>query len=280
MVREVNPKVYTEKYYLTDCVGYKEFRESYGKMLEVRLKKVIEKVPSVKNHVVLDIGCGRGELVFWAARNGAKKAIGVDYSKSAIKLARNAKKYFNKKIQSKVEFFVMNAKKLNFPDKSIDSIFLVEVLEHLFPEEQELVFKEICRVLKDKGFVLVHTAPNKIFNDFTYKIWCYPLSTILVKFNNLIQRHNYPNLQSPSKIRTKSHKIMHVGEPTYFSLKRVIFQNGFCGKIMSTNVTINKPVLGWKDIIFNFVIYLYPLSKYFPFNVFWGNDFISVLRKR
>ena len=30
---------------------------------------------------VLDIGCGRGELVFWSAIKGADVVIGIDYSK-------------------------------------------------------------------------------------------------------------------------------------------------------------------------------------------------------
>ncbi len=279
-MRRVDPKYYDEKYYLTDCTGYREFKKSFGKILEPRLSRIVKEIPNLKNLSVLDIGCGRGELVFWAAENGAKRAIGVDYSKAAIKLANKAKKHYSPSVQSKVKFMVRDAKKLSFPKGSFDVIFLVEVLEHLYPEEQIIVFEKIKKILKGDGRVIVHTSPNKIFNDLTYRFWCYPLSTVLVKLNNLLTGNSYPNLSPPSEIRSSSHKIMHVSESTYFSLKKLFSRNGFCGKIFSTNVTVNKPVLSWKDLLFNFIVYLYPLSKYFPFNVFWGNDFIVILEKR
>lgn len=279
-MRRVAPSVYTRKYYTGDCSGYKEYEKSWGRILESRFKEIVKETPSVKGKKILDVGCGRGELVFWLAKNGAKESIGIDYSTNAIYFANKAKKRYSKKIQDGVGFEIMDAKNLKFADRYFDGVLFVETLEHLYPEEQELVLKEIFRVLKHNGFVLVHTAPNKIFNDLTYRFWCYPLSTVIVGVYNLLTKNNYGNLDSPTKIRTYSHKVMHVGEPTYFSLKLLFNKAGFKGKVRSTNVTVNKPEISWKDKFFNTLVYLYPLSKYFPFNIFWGNDFICVLTKR
>ncbi len=279
-MRRVDPKVYDKQYYLSDCSGYKEFKKSWGKILDPRLKRIVQEIPPVRGLKVLDIGCGRGELVFWAARQGAKEVIGIDYSKSAIKLAKKAKSYYSKKIQERIKFKVMDAKNLDFHKNSIDAVFLVEVLEHLYLEEQKIVFSEIRNVLKKKGFVIVHTAPSRLFNDFTYRIWCYPLSKLLVGISNLLTGGNYPNITKPSEIRTESHKVMHVGELTYFSLRKLIKIGGFKGKIKSTNITVKKPELSWKDKLFNFLVYLYPLSNFPPFNILWGNDFLAILRRR
>lgn len=278
--RRVDPFVYDERYYLTGCTGYKEFKKSWGKILEPRLKRIAKEIPSVKGLKVLDIGCGRGELVFWVARQGAKEVIGIDYSKAGIKLAKEAKKHYPKKIQEIVKFKVMDAKGLKFPEKSFDAVFSIEVLEHLYQEELEIVLSEIYRILKKNGYFVIHTAPSRLFNNLTYRFWCYPISTILVKVNNILSNSNYENLAEWKDLREKYHKLMHVNEPNYFSLKKLFKRRGFNGSIRSTNVTVLKPVLSWKDKLFNCIVYLYPLSAFFPFNIFWGNDFFAVLRKK
>lgn len=277
-MRRVNPSLYTKKYYLTNCSGYQEFKNTWGKELESRLRIIINRIPSVKGLRVLDIGCGRGELVFWSAINGAKKVVGIDYSKSAINLANEAKTKYNKDIKSKVSFKIFDAKDLSNLNSKYDAIFLVEILEHLYPEELIVLFKELGKCISKDGYIFVHTAPNKWFNDFTYKYWCYPISRIIIGINNITGKE-YTNLTPPKEIRDYYHNIMHVNEPNYFSLKKLFSKFGFKGEIESTNVTVNKPIYSWKDATFNFLVYLYPLSKHFPFNVLWGNDFITILRK-
>ena len=279
-MRRVNPKHYSEEYYLTDASGYDEFKISWGKILEPRLSRIAKEIPSVYGRKVLDIGCGRGELAFWSARNGAKEVVGIDYSRNAIKLANEAKKHYSRAVQKKVTFKIGDAKNLRFKNNGFEVVILTEVLEHLYPEEQLIVFQQIRRILTDGGFVFIHAAPSKWFNDFTYRFWCYPLSTINVGVNNLMTNGDYGNLDKPLKIRTRYHKIMHVNEPNYFSLKRIFKESGFEGKIRSTNITINKPEITWKDKLFNFLVFLYPLSKNVPFNILWGNDYFAVLRKK
>src|ERR1035437_147901 len=107
-MRRVNPKVYTKKYYLSDCTGFSEFKKSFGKILEPRFIELIKYFRIEPDIKVLDIGCGRGEMVFYAAHEGAS-AVGIDYSKQAIQLANLAKNKQNKIIQKKAEFIVMDA---------------------------------------------------------------------------------------------------------------------------------------------------------------------------
>lgn len=279
-MRRVDPKVYTEEYYLSDASGFNEYKRSFGKILEPRFKTLVAKLPPVNGLKVLDVGCGRGELVFWCVCNGAKRAVGIDYSTAAIKLSNRAKKVFNKSINEKVDFIKMDGKHLKFKDQSFDAVILTEVLEHLYPDEQEILLNEIYRVLAKNGFVFIHTAPSEWFNDYTYRYWCYPVSSLLVYLNNLITGHDYGNLSKYAEIRTESHKIMHVNEPNYFSLKKLFRHTGFKGKLRSTNVTVAKPIYSWKDSLFNFLVYFIPLSNFPPFNIIWGNDFYAILRKK
>lgn len=276
-MRRVNPKVYTKKYYLSDCTGYQQFKKSFGKDLEPRLRELI-KVFSIKEGMrVLDIGCGRGEMVIFAAKNKAE-AVGIDYSKSAIYLANLGKNRQSEEVKNKISFKVMDAKKLSFSDSTFDMVILTDVVEHLYPEELEMVFKEIKRVLKKSGLVIIHTAPNKLFNDIFYRFYSYPLGMIVVSLWNFITRRRYPCIARPRDLRTDSHTVMHINEPTYFSLRNLYNEFKFSWTIESTNITAKKPILGFKDRIFNFIVFIDPFSRKFPLNILCGSDFISVLK--
>lgn len=275
-MRSVNQKVYTKKYYLSDCTGYKEYITSYGDKLEPRLQKIANLIEIEKNTKVLDIGCGRGELVLFCAKKGID-AYGVDYSTNAIYLANKIKERQIKKINLKMHFIKMNAKKLKFNNNFFDQIILTDVLEHLYPEELELMFTNIKKILKPQGKIIVHTAPNKLFNDIGYKYYSYPVSTLLVAIWNIIAGKKYPNIAKPGELRTDSHAIMHINEPTYFTIKKICKKYNLKGKIISSNITAVKDELSIKDKIFNFIVFFHPLSKSFPLNIFFGSDFLFKL---
>ena len=171
----------------------------------------------------------------------------------------------------------MDAKDLKFPNSFFDLIIMSSVVEHLYPEELELAFGEVKRVLKPKGKLVVSTAPNKIFNDIAYKYYAYPMSKFLTSVWNKITSSKYPNISTPHSIRKESHHIMHINEPTYFSLRKLYYKYGFHGSILSTNITAKKTLLGLQDLIFNFIVFLDPISRKFPLNIMFGSDFLAVL---
>lgn len=275
----VDPKVYTREYYLTDCTGYQEFNESYGNKLEPRFRELVGHFTIKEGMRVLDVGCGRGEMALFAAKKGAL-AIGIDYSKNAIKLANKMRRKKKREFQKKMRFYVMDAKNLTFADSYFDIVVLTDVVEHLYEKELDVVFRQIKRVLKKNGTIVIHTAPNKLFVDIGYKLYSYPLSTIIVRTWNILSGSKYQNIAKPSMLRTYSHSIMHINEPTYFSLKRLFNRYNLAGSLKSSNITAKKPSLGLKDVLFNTIVFLHPLSKYFPFNVLFGSDFIAVLRNQ
>lgn len=275
----VDPSVYTDEYYFTDCTGYAEFKESYGEKIEGRLEEVLRHIKITPGMRILDIGCGRGEVVLYVARHGAE-GIGIDYSKDAIKLAKEMRKTKVKEIRARMKFYHMNAKRLKFPKSFFDIIIMTDVAEHLYDKELNKVFTEIKRVLKKDGILALHTAPNKLFFDIGYKYYSYPISSIIVTLWNKLTGSHYPNIEIPYNLRTSSHAIMHVNEPTYFSLSKLFRQHMFLGKLISSNIVSKKPSLGIKDKLFNFIVYFHPLSMYFPLNIFLGSDFVAILRNK
>ena len=270
--KPVDQAVYSKNYFLTSCSGFQEFKSTSGNQLEPRLQEIFPRLHLTQNDRLLDIGCGRGEVVIQAARQGIE-AVGVDYADAAIDLANQALRVQPKPVKKKAKFMLMNAKALMFPDEHFTVVVLTDVVEHLYDYELNQVMNEINRVLVSRGRLIIHTEPNRIYNNFTYPKYSYPMATLLVELNRLIFRKHYPNLSKPDTLRHDYHKLTHVNEPTYSSLAKLMRHNDFRYRII-TKVTILKPQLSWKDAIYNFFVCLDPLSRYFPFNRWFANDFI------
>jgi ubiquinone/menaquinone biosynthesis C-methylase UbiE len=279
MMIRVNPKLYTEKYYLTDCTGFEEFKRSNGNELEPRLIELTKYLQIYAGEKMLDIGCGRGEMVLFFAKKRVI-SVGIDYSKDSLKLAKELKKKQPKEVQEFMKFYLMDAKKIKFNKNTFDAILMADIVEHLYPYELEKVFKEVKRVLKPNGKLIVHTAPNKLFNEKGYKYYSFPVSTFIVNLWNRILKKKYPNMVHPEKMRTESHNIMHINEQTYFSLNNLFKKFNLKGKIISSNITVKKEKISIKDSFFNFLVFLHPFSKRFPLNIFLGSDFIAILENK
>jgi len=279
MKKTVDPSLYDRKYYTRYCGGYKEFNKSKGKLLDHRLQNIIKTIPKIKKGMeVLDVGCGRGEIVQWCAKMRAE-AYGIDFSNDAILIAQEAVHTLPLSIRKRITYKVMDCKDLTFPDKYFDMIISLEVYEHLYSSEKIKMLQEMKRVLKDNGTIYLHTEPNKLYQSYFYRSWSYPLSSLLIFINKIFTGRNYPNMYKLDKKVLNEQRTRHVGEPTYFSIKRDIKKVKLKGNVKTTNNIWSKPNLSWKDRLYNLVVYLDPLSKHFPFNILWGQDFMIILRK-
>ncbi len=104
---------------------------------------------------VLDIGCGAAGKSLYYASKGAQKVYGVDivehYKEESEKLAAE------KGLSDKFEFRLGDAAKLDFEDKTFDTIIMNDSMEHV--AEPEKVLAECYRVLKDDGKLFVNFSP-------------------------------------------------------------------------------------------------------------------------
>ncbi len=105
----------------------------------------------VKGKDVLDIGCWTGQfdsLIF----PFAKSVTGIDPNKKAIAFA--------KRMTPKAAFFVSEAQKLPFKNKSFDTVTIMDVIEHVPVNTEGQVLSEIYRVLRPGGHLVLST-PNR-----------------------------------------------------------------------------------------------------------------------
>ncbi len=115
-------------------------------------------VPYVKGRL-LDVGCGRKpyQKTFFA---GATEYVGCDY--------------LSDRSQPDV---ICSALDLTFPDNSFDTVVSTEVLEHV-PDPQ-LAFREMCRVVKPGGYVIVSTPLYWPRHEVPYDFFRYPYDGLL-----------------------------------------------------------------------------------------------------
>lgn len=152
------PQIYTQDYYLQVCGGYREFLDGG---VASRLEEAIRLGGLEPGMAVLDIGSGRGEMALRCAELGCR-VWGIDYSADALTLSRDLlRRRGRMEREGRVLFQKMNSKALAFPDGFFDRVFLIDVVEHLYPRELQTTLEEVGRVTKAGGRVVVHTAPNR-----------------------------------------------------------------------------------------------------------------------
>lgn len=210
--------LYTEEYFLTSCEGYEEFIESEGQHLSRRLHDAFALADVRAGMRVLDVGCGRGEIVLHCMRNGIE-AYGIDYAEVAARMTRDVilAEIANHTTAAQAGVLRSDAKKLPFPDGYFDRVLLFDVVEHLHPWELHEAYLEIRRVLKPDGKLVVHTAPNRWYDLYAYP-WVRRVRTVMG------QGAAYP--KDPRAI-TPANQHVHINEQDPFSMGRNLRKAGF-----------------------------------------------------
>ncbi len=194
----VSPAVYDETYYLTACQGYEAWNRSGGREPAGLYLGLLHEAHVRAGERLVDIGAGRGELIAAAAAIGAD-ATGIEYSESALELA--AKTLAAHGNPDLARMLRADARRLPLADGCADVVTMIDVIEHLSLEEQRDVLAEAHRVLAPGGRILIHTMPNRLIYDVTYKVL-------------RAGRRSWP-----ADPRNDYERQMHVGEQTVGSIR-------------------------------------------------------------
>jgi methionine biosynthesis protein MetW len=136
--------------------GFYERREVIHEVVEAKRSKICyslilnlitNKIASGRKNRILDIGCGDGSFIIKFRK--LCETFGVDISKSAVKMAKEAG-------ISAYEVDV-SSQRLPFIDEYFDIIYMGDVIEHLTDPDHAI--NEVARVLKWNGFLVLST-PN------------------------------------------------------------------------------------------------------------------------
>lgn len=161
----VEAKLYTRDYYLTDCDGYEDYVK--GSLDLARHLRVIDFAGIRGIERVLDIGCGRGELAYQCALKGCK-VLAIDYSNDAITLTKETVSRLPEGLRRNVTVEMTDITEMS-PQEKFDAVFMVDVVEHLYDWQLEVLFKKVREILAPRGKLIIQT-PNLNYDRFLFPL--------------------------------------------------------------------------------------------------------------
>jgi len=258
----VPSSVYTQEYFENCCQGHEDFNESLGTRLPKRLAfplKLANLKPEIK---IVDVGCGRGEVLLHCARQGAK-VWGFDYALPALQIAQKTLENVASQEELRAIFLSQsNARHLPFATNSIEVVFMLDVVEHLYPYELEEAFTEIFRIMQPGGRLVIHTMPN---------LWYYHLGYPIYRFVQSLRGEKLP--KDPRDRWDFRH--VHVNEQTPSGLSSTLRKCGFKARVwLQTTQDYSyetSRVVRWGMSF---------LTKVYPFRWIFCNDIFAIGIKR
>lgn len=136
------------KYYNDLASDYDEdrFNNTYGKFIDTQERKILNKLLTNKNEVILDLACGSGRLLNYAN-------FGADASVEMVKIAK--RKFPDKEIE------VSDAGLTTFEPNSMDTIICFHLFMHLNKEKIKNILDECNRIIKPNGRIIFDIPSQK-----------------------------------------------------------------------------------------------------------------------
>jgi 2-polyprenyl-3-methyl-5-hydroxy-6-metoxy-1,4-benzoquinol methylase len=239
MEKIVDPQLYDKEYYLTHNCGYEEFLADVATAdMHFKYREALLAAGSLEGKKALDIGCGRGEMVYYAARAGAQ-AVGIDYSEAAIALANEFRLRLPEDLRSRMMFRNIDAGQMK-ESGPFDRIFLIEVWEHMYDHQINGLLDKVRDLLAEGG-LFVMTTPNGVYEKYLYTIkHVFNIPFNLIKFPLRIARGKWKPkswadfFRHIFKIRPFSDVFMektHVNVSSPVKIRRMLAEKGFSSKI-------------------------------------------------
>jgi len=248
MLDNIRRLLYTQEYYR----NLDFYIETKNKVLKRLVKRFCSEGFGGPGAVALDIGCGRGELVYRLSKD-CSRVYGLDYSENALSFSKKNISGRPEYIKNKICLLCADASQLPFKNNTINCVFSIDVFEHIRGNGLKSLVEEMYRVLKEKGKFIIFTSPNKEYADIGYRYWIKPINII---FNPI----------SRALFKKELMIIDHYGDPTHInlhtvkSLRQLFSGQGFKVHIY-TRWLIPDNFIGF---LYKIIAYLWPITLFYP----------------
>ncbi len=110
----------------------------------------------VRGKQVLEIGCGIGGRTAWLMSRKPERVLALDISAEAIRTARRLQRRRIPDSRSRLEFRVSGERYPELPSESVDTVLIVDTLEHV--RDPRLTLSEAFRLLRPGGELFFGTS--------------------------------------------------------------------------------------------------------------------------
>jgi len=117
---------------------------------------VIRETTKLMGRDIADFGCNHGACTILMAEYG-KKVVGFDLNEDALKVARETLKEHPSDVRKNLSFKQSFFHNLDSEDNAFDGGYMIDVFEHLFPEDRKVIFDEIKRVMRENSRIVIVT---------------------------------------------------------------------------------------------------------------------------
>lgn len=135
------------------CAYFRRPSDSLERAQEQKLDLICRKLLLAPGERLLDIGCGWGALILWAAERYRARAVGITLSQDQYEHTRRLIE--QRGLADRVEVRLMDYR--DMPEsEQYDKIASVGMFEHVGKRNLDLYFGKIYRLLKPGGLVMNH----------------------------------------------------------------------------------------------------------------------------
>ncbi|HET8830612.1 MAG TPA: cyclopropane-fatty-acyl-phospholipid synthase family protein [Casimicrobiaceae bacterium] len=146
-------KTWLDSRMVYSCAYFRDASDSLDAAQAQKLDHICRKLRLAKDERFLDIGCGWGALIFWAAEQYGVRAKGITLSRNQFEHVKS--QIAARNLTGRVDVELVDYADL--PDvEAFDKIASVGMFEHVGPRNYDRYFGKIRRILVPGGFVLNH----------------------------------------------------------------------------------------------------------------------------
>lgn len=148
------------------CAYFKNENDVLTKAQENKLDHICKKLRLKQGEKLLDVGCGWGSMLIFAAKNYGVEAHGITISEEQYKYAQN--RIIDEKLEGKCFVELKDYRDIE-GEEIYDKIVSIGMFEHVGAKNLPSYFKIMNRLLKENGLFLnhgiTHAANIKISKD-------------------------------------------------------------------------------------------------------------------
>ncbi|MCX5781561.1 MAG: cyclopropane-fatty-acyl-phospholipid synthase [Elusimicrobia bacterium] len=148
-------KLWLDKTMAYTCAYYKKDSDTLEQAQLQKYEHICRKLQLKKGDTLIDLGCGWGEFLIYAAREFGINGMGISINEQQAEYARGRSR--QEGVEDKAHFVLEDYRNVT---GQYDKVSTIGMTEHIGKNYLPLFIKKIKSLLKPEGFGLLHTIGN------------------------------------------------------------------------------------------------------------------------